>query len=118
MDASWRLLYDGLLIKGFLPAANGLPERLTSGIHVADLGCGTGHAINLMAKEYPCSDFVGYDMAADTGDRARKAVTSRIRESIDRIGKEHPALARHFENAIRTGTFCRYQPDRPLRWEL
>ncbi len=56
--------------------------------------------------------------AADTSDRARKAVTSRIRETIERIGKEHPALARHLENAIRTGTFCSYQPDRPLRWEL
>jgi tetratricopeptide (TPR) repeat protein len=56
--------------------------------------------------------------AADTSDRARKAVTSRIRESIERIGTEHPALAQHLENAIRTGTFCRYQPDRPLRWEL
>jgi hypothetical protein len=56
--------------------------------------------------------------AADTSDRARKAVTSRIRESIERIGKEHPALARHLENAIHTGTFCRYQPDRPLSWEL
>src|SRR5262249_37295270 len=56
--------------------------------------------------------------AADTSDRARKAVTSRIRESIERIGKEHPALARHLENAIHTGTFCRYGPERPLRWEL
>ena len=54
--------------------------------------------------------------AADVGDRARKAVTSRIRESIDRIGREHTALARHLENAIRTGTFCSYRPDRPLRW--
>jgi hypothetical protein len=54
--------------------------------------------------------------AADVGDRARKAVTSRIRESIDRIGKEHAALARHFENAIHTGTFCSYRPDHPLRW--
>jgi tetratricopeptide (TPR) repeat protein len=54
--------------------------------------------------------------AADVGDRARKAVTSRIRESIDRIGREHAALARHLENAIRTGTFCSYRPDRPLRW--
>jgi SAM-dependent methyltransferase len=71
MDASWRLLYDGLLIKGFLPAAKGLPERLTAGIRVADLGCGTGHAINLMAKEYPRSDFVGYDIAADAIERAR-----------------------------------------------
>jgi hypothetical protein len=56
--------------------------------------------------------------AADTSDRARKAVTSRIRETIERIGKEHPALARHLENAIRTGTSCSYQPDRPVSWEL
>jgi SAM-dependent methyltransferase len=71
MDASWRLLYDGLLIKSFLPAVKGLPERLAAGIRVADLGCGTGHAINLMAREYPSSDFVGYDIAEDAIERAR-----------------------------------------------
>lgn len=71
MDASWRLLYDGLLIKGFLPAVKGLVERLAAGIRVADLGCGTGHAINVMAKEYPRSDFVGYDIADDAVARAR-----------------------------------------------
>ena len=72
MDASWRLLYDGLLLKGFLPVVEGLPERLAAGIRVADLGCGTGHAVNLMAKEYPASDFVGYDIAADAIERARE----------------------------------------------
>jgi 2-polyprenyl-3-methyl-5-hydroxy-6-metoxy-1,4-benzoquinol methylase len=71
MDASWRLLYDGLLIKGFLPAAKGLPERLKSGIHVADVGCGTGHAANLMAREYPASTFVGYDLGEDAIAKAR-----------------------------------------------
>jgi SAM-dependent methyltransferase len=71
MDASWRLLYDGLLIKGFLPLAQDLPERLAAGIRVADLGCGTGHAINLMAREYPRSDFVGYDIGEDAIARAR-----------------------------------------------
>jgi len=35
-DASWRLLYDGLLIKGFLPAVKGLPERLARGIREFD----------------------------------------------------------------------------------
>src|SRR3990172_10720265 len=70
-DASWRLLYDGLLIKGFLPAAKGLPERLRGGIRVADLGCGTGHAVNLMAREHPASDFVGYDFGEDAIERAR-----------------------------------------------
>ena len=71
MDASWRLLYEGLLVKAFLPAAKGLPERLAAGMRVADLGCGTGHAINLMAREYPRSRFVGYDIAADAIERAR-----------------------------------------------
>lgn len=76
MDASWRLIYDGLLIKGFLPAAKGLPERLTAGIRVADLGCGTGHAINLMAREYPRSTFIGYDIAQDAIERARAEAAS------------------------------------------
>jgi len=69
-DVSWRLLYDGLLIKGFLPLAKGLPERLRAGIRVADIGCGTGHAINLMAREYPASTFVGYDIGRDAIARA------------------------------------------------
>ncbi len=76
MDASWRLLYDGLLIKGFLPAAKGLPARLAAGIRVADLGCGTGHAINLMAREYPRSNFVGYDIGEDAIERARAEARS------------------------------------------
>lgn len=70
MDASWRRLYDGLLIKGFLPLAKGLPERLESGIQAADIGCGTGHAVNLMAREYPRSTFVGYDLGVDAIERA------------------------------------------------
>jgi SAM-dependent methyltransferase len=70
-DGSWRLLYDGLLIKGFLPVAKGLPERLRAGIRAADIGCGTGHAINLMAREYPASTFVGYDIGTDAIARAQ-----------------------------------------------
>ncbi len=70
-DASWRRLYDGLLIKGFLPLAPGLPERLAKGIRVADVGCGTGHAVNLMAREYPGSTFVGYDLGDTAIERAR-----------------------------------------------
>jgi SAM-dependent methyltransferase len=70
-DASWRLLYDGLLIKGFLPLVKGLPERLRAGIRVADIGCGTGHAVNLMAREYPASTFIGYDVGADAIARGR-----------------------------------------------
>jgi hypothetical protein len=56
--------------------------------------------------------------SADVANRARKAVTSRIRDTIARIAKEHSALGLHLENAIRTGVFCSYQPDRSLGWVL
>ena len=88
MDGSWRLLYDGLLIKGFLPAAKGLPERLKEGIRVADIGCGTGHAVNLMAREYPASSFLGYDLGEDAIVRARAearemGLTNAVFEVLD-----------------------------------
>jgi hypothetical protein len=54
--------------------------------------------------------------AADPSDRARKAVTSRIRETIARITTEHPALGLHLGNAIRTGVFCSYVPERSPDW--
>ncbi len=28
-----------------------------------DIGCGTGHALNLLAEAYPNSTFVGYDLS-------------------------------------------------------
>jgi tetratricopeptide (TPR) repeat protein len=56
--------------------------------------------------------------AADTGERARKAVTSRIRDAIGRVGKEHSALSLHLANAIRTGSFCCYRPERSPGWSL
>ena len=87
-DASWRLLYDGLLIKGFLPAVKGLPERLEDGLRVADLGCGTGHAINVMAREYPNSVFVGYDLSQEaiaraTAEAAEMGLTNARFEVLD-----------------------------------
>ena len=56
--------------------------------------------------------------AGDVADRARKDVTSRIRETIARITGEHPTLGRHLDNAIRTGLFCSYRPDRSPGWEV
>jgi ubiquinone/menaquinone biosynthesis C-methylase UbiE len=43
----------------------GLVERLEAGIDVADIGCGSGHAINLMAQAFPNSRFTGYDFSED-----------------------------------------------------
>jgi len=65
MDATWRRIYDELLISGFLGRVEGLDRRLAGGISVLDVGCGSGHALNVMAREYPQSNFVGYDIAED-----------------------------------------------------
>ena len=65
MDQMNRRGYDENLIRAYLPSAMGLPDRLRQGIRVADIGCGTGHCVNIMAKEYPESTFVGYDIAED-----------------------------------------------------
>jgi SAM-dependent methyltransferase len=68
MDDTWRRIYDDLLIDGFLGQVEGLEDRLRSGISVLDIGCGTGHAINLMAREYPASSFTGFEIAEDALD--------------------------------------------------
>jgi len=49
-------------------------------------------------------------------EKARSAVTWRIRSAIARIESYHPQLGAHLSNAIKTGSFCSYQPDRKITW--
>jgi hypothetical protein len=57
-------------------------------------------------------------IAGNPVERARQAVKWRVREAIRRIEAVHPPLGRHLANAIRTGTYCSYSPERPITWEL
>jgi ubiquinone/menaquinone biosynthesis C-methylase UbiE len=63
---------DATLIDRVLPIVPGLVERLEAGIAVADVGCGSGHAINLMANAFPRSEFVGYEFAEEAVAQARR----------------------------------------------
>lgn len=54
----------------------------------------------------------------DQAERARSAVTWRIRHAIGRITAAHPDLGRHLKNSVRTGRFCSYRPERPHCWEI
>jgi hypothetical protein len=54
--------------------------------------------------------------AGDPADRARKAVTMRIRAAISAIAAQDEALARHLRNTIRTGRLCSYQPEGTVSW--
>jgi len=51
-------------------------------------------------------------------ERARTAVTARIKDAIRRIGEAHPDLGRHLARSVRTGTFCVYEPDQPTIWSV
>lgn len=55
--------------------------------------------------------------AGDPVERARKAVSGRIRLTIGRIELEHPLLARHLSVSVRTGTYCVYSPEHMTTWE-
>jgi 2-polyprenyl-3-methyl-5-hydroxy-6-metoxy-1,4-benzoquinol methylase len=63
---------DTLLISTILPLVPDLVGRLEGGIEVLDIGCGQGHAANLMAQAYPRSRFRGYDFSAQGIDTARQ----------------------------------------------
>ena len=56
--------------------------------------------------------------AGDHAERARSAVTWRIRSAISRVEAVHPTLGRHLKNSVRTGTFCAYEPEQPVDWRL
>ncbi|OQP58354.1 hypothetical protein [Niastella populi] len=51
-----------------------------------------------------------------TIEKARSAITWRIRNAIARIEQHHPLLGAHLSNAIKTGILCSYQPDREVNW--
>ncbi|MGH9242763.1 MAG: hypothetical protein ACRD29_00245 [Acidimicrobiales bacterium] len=56
--------------------------------------------------------------SGDHVERARTAVTARIRGAIRRIEDVHPELGRHLRASIRTGTLCVYEPEQPAHWTV
>lgn len=72
MAADTGAVADATLLDFTLPLVPGLVDRLREGIDVADVGCGSGHALNVMANEFPNSRFVGYDLSEDGIARARR----------------------------------------------
>jgi SAM-dependent methyltransferase len=64
--------YRGQLVGSWLPALDGVVDRLERGARVVDVGCGHGAATILMAQAFPASAFAGYDMHAAGIDVARE----------------------------------------------
>jgi SAM-dependent methyltransferase len=58
------------LLRKVLPAMDGVVDRLREGAVVADVGCGAGGAVLLMAEAFPKSTFMGFDISRHALDRA------------------------------------------------
>jgi 2-polyprenyl-3-methyl-5-hydroxy-6-metoxy-1,4-benzoquinol methylase len=63
MAESSALRFDHLLLDQMVPLT-GMQAALARGIAVLDVGCGQGHAVNLLAHAFPHSRFTGYDLSA------------------------------------------------------
>lgn len=55
-----------------------------------------------------------------TSERARTSVTRTLRYAMSRITEHHLGLGRHLAHAVRTGTYCAYEPDPrlPVHWDV
>jgi tetratricopeptide (TPR) repeat protein len=88
------------------------------------------HDLGRTARLQQESDFITAQLAgtyglggharktADATERARKAVANRIKESLAKMRKPHPSLWLHLFNALKTGTFCSYTPEKPTVWDF
>jgi len=83
-DESAQTVVAGLL-EHIVPIVPELDQELTRGIDVLDVGCGAGHALNMMAAHFPNSRFTGYDLSEEAIYAARSEAD---REDLDNVGFE------------------------------
>jgi 2-polyprenyl-3-methyl-5-hydroxy-6-metoxy-1,4-benzoquinol methylase len=98
----FRPSYVGNLTNSWIPALEGVEDKLLKGAKVADVGCGLGASTILMAKTYPNSKFFGFDYhkASIEGarERAKKAgvadrITFEVAKSTEYPGKDYDLVA-------------------------
>jgi 2-polyprenyl-3-methyl-5-hydroxy-6-metoxy-1,4-benzoquinol methylase len=71
-----RKFQTDYLVPDLLPELDGVVERLKGGANVADVGCGAATSTIAMAKAFPQSEFVGYDISMHALNRARNNIAS------------------------------------------
>ena len=64
--------YAANLLSAWIPALEGVHEKLHAGARVADVGCGLGASTILMSKAYPKSEFFGFDYHDKSIEKAKQ----------------------------------------------
>ncbi len=83
--------YVANLVSAWIPALDGVEDKLQAGARVADIGCGYGSSTILLAQHYPQSTFVGFDFHPESVEAARKraadaGVADRVRFEVAGAG--------------------------------
>ncbi len=106
IERLFRAAYIGNLIDSWIPALEGVQEKLRRGGKVADIGCGLGASTILMAKAFPQSKFYGFDYHAESIAIARRRaaaqgvegnLTFEVAKSTDFPGSEYDMIT-HFDS--------------------
>lgn len=84
--------FDTLLVDSILPKVPGIVDDLERGIDVADIGCGSGHAINVMARAFPNSTFVGIDFSDEALAVGRQEADDWGLTNVEFISQDAAAL--------------------------
>jgi SAM-dependent methyltransferase len=90
----FRTSYNHHLVPEWLPALDGVVDKLTAGARVADVGCGHGASTIVMARAFPRSTFTGFDYHPASVQHARAAaeragVSDRVTFEVA-SAKEYP----------------------------
>jgi len=102
IDRTFRPGYAANLVQSWIPALDGMQERLQAGAKVADVGCGYGASTVLMARAFPNARFYGFDPHAPSIEAARRSaekagVADRVRFEVasaqDFPGKDYDLVA-------------------------
>ena len=83
--------YAAGLVSSWIPALEGVEEKLRAGARVADVGCGHGSSTLLLAAAYPACQVVGFDYHAPSIEQARERAADA--GLADRVSFEEASAA-------------------------
>src|SRR3981081_38517 len=77
IERFFRPGYQANINEKWIPALDGVQQKLSAGIHVADIGCGHGICTLIMAKAFPKSEFCGFDLHPASVEAANRHATEQ-----------------------------------------
>ena len=95
IEKSFEPWNQNFLLPVVVPAIKNLRQRLEEGIRVADIGCGSGGLSLLMAKEFPKSSFVGFDISQFALARAHERLASSGLSNVSFMDPRDVSIADH-----------------------